>query len=100
MSDRETDFEFDFFEEPATREGSSTERAPRVGPRRPMGPTQVSTRGLLRLVGLVAAVIVLVVVLVVGISSCSGSGTRGTYERYMNEVRTVATTSDQIGNQF
>src|SRR5215471_9999301 len=96
MSD--TDFEFDFFDEPETREGPPTERGQRTGPRRPGGP--VSTQGLLRLVILVAAVIVLVVLLVVGISSCSGSGTKGTYEKYMTNVRQVATQSDAIGKQL
>src|SRR4051812_1786347 len=99
MSERDTDFEFDFFDEPETREGPATERIPRVGPRRPGGPT-VSTQGLLRLVVLVAAVIVLVVLLVVGISSCSGSGARGAYERYMKSVRDVASQSDSIGKQL
>jgi hypothetical protein len=99
MSERDTDFEFDFFDEPETREGPATDRIPRVGPRRPSGPN-VSTQGLLRLVVLVAAVILLVVLLVVGISSCSGSGARGTYERYMSSVRRVAGQSDAIGKQL
>lgn len=101
MSNRETDFEFDFFEEPATREGQPTERVSRLGPRRPGGggPGNMPTQGLMRLAALVAGVILLVVVLVVGISSCSGSE-RGTYERYMSRVAQVATDSDKIGKQL
>src|SRR4051812_3323178 len=99
MSERDTDFEFDFFDDPETREGPATDRIPRVGPRRPGGPG-VSTQGLLRLVVLVAAVILLVVLLVIGISSCSGSGTRGTYERFMKSVRGVGAQSDAIGKQL
>src|SRR5947209_3880338 len=98
MSERDSDFEFDFFEEPESREGPPTERIPRVGPRRP-GPPNVSTQGLLRLVALVAAVIVLVVVLVVAIASCSGSS-KGAYRSYVTKVRDVASSSDAIGRQL
>jgi hypothetical protein len=97
MPDTDTDFEFDFFDEPQTAEGAPTER-PRLGPRRPGGPN-VSQQGLFRLVALVAAIIILVVVLVVGISSCSGSA-KAAYERYLQRVGEVAAGSTAIGKQL
>src|SRR5437588_578136 len=64
MSERDTDIEFDFFEEPETREAARPERPPqRGGPRPPMRTPQGLTP-LLRLVGLIAFAIVIVVLLV------------------------------------
>jgi virulence-associated protein VagC len=99
MSERDTDIEFDFFEdEPATTEAQST-RPARRGPRPPIRPPAGVTP-LLRLIGLIAFAILVVVLLVFAVQSCRGSQKRDTYEDYMGEVDEVARQSQQIGNQL
>ena len=99
MSERDTDIEFDFFEdEPATTEAQST-RPSRRGPRPPIRPPAGVTP-LLRLVGLIAFAILVVVLLVFAVQSCRGSQKRDTYEDYTGEVGEVARQSQQIGNQL
>jgi virulence-associated protein VagC len=99
MSERDTDIEFDFFEdEPATTEAQST-RPSRRGPRPPIRPPAGVTP-LLRLVGLIAFAILVVVLLVFAVQSCRGSQKRDTYENYMDDVGEVARQSDQIGRQL
>ena len=99
MSERDTDIEFDFFEdEPATTEAQST-RPARRGPRPPIRPPAGVTP-LLRLIGLIAFAILVVVLLVFAVDSCRGSQKRDTYEDYMGEVDEVARQSQQIGNQL
>jgi hypothetical protein len=102
MSERETtEIEFDFFEEPATREAARPDRAPRRGrgPRRPPGPPSGLTP-LLRLVGLISLAILVVVLLVFWISSCRGEAKRDRYQSYMSDVEQVAQQSERIGNQL
>jgi virulence-associated protein VagC len=99
MSERDTDIEFDFFEdEPATTEAQST-RPSRRGPRPPIRPPAGVTP-LLRLVGLIAFAILVVVLLVFAVQSCRGSQKRDTYEDYTGEVDEVARQSQQIGTQL
>jgi hypothetical protein len=103
MSDRDNDFEFDFFDEPETREASPTERGPRLGvgagrTAAPRPPLQMTP--LLRLVGLVAFAIVLVVLLVFLVDSCGSSSKRGAYEDYFEQVRAVGRSSEQLGRQL
>jgi hypothetical protein len=99
MSERDTDIEFDFFEdEPATTEAQST-RPARRGGRPPIRPPAGVTP-LLRLVGLIAFAILVVVLLVFAVQSCRGSQKRDTYEDYMGEVGEVARQSQQIGTQL
>jgi virulence-associated protein VagC len=99
MSERDTDIEFDFFEdEPATTEAQST-RPARRGPRPPIRPPAGVTP-LLRLIGLIAFAILVVVLLVFAVDSCRGSQKRDTYEDYTGEVEEVARQSQQIGNQL
>jgi hypothetical protein len=99
MSERDTDIEFDFFEdEPATTE-AQTARPARRGPRPPIRPPAGVTP-LLRLIGLVAFAILVVVLLVFAVDSCRGSQKRDTYENYMGDVDEVATQSQQIGRQL
>jgi len=111
MSERDDDFEFDFFDdEPATQE--ATQRRPAVrprpgggggdGPRRPsvrMRPPQ-GIAPLARLVGLIAFAIFVVVILVFWVSSCRDAGKRNSYESYMEEVGQVAAGSAQIGREL
>ena len=99
MSERDPDIEFDFFEEPAPQEPSGREQGVRRGPRRPVRPP-TGLAPLLRLVGLIAFAILLVVLLVFWIQSCRGENKRNAYEDYMQEVRTVARRSQNIGQQL
>jgi hypothetical protein len=101
MTERDTEIEFDFFEEPATREAVRTERPPRRsrGPRRPQGPPSGLTP-LLRLVGLISFAILIVVLLVFWASSCRGEAKRDRYQGYMQDVQGVADRSERIGAQL
>jgi hypothetical protein len=98
MSERDTDIEFDFFEdEPATTEAQSTRPSRRGRPpiRPPAGITP-----LLRLIGLVAFGILIVVLLVFAVQSCRGSQKQDRYKDYMGDVDEVARQSQQIGTQL
>src|SRR5436189_176432 len=66
MTERDTDIEFDFFEEPETTEAARPERPPGTRPRGPRPPirTPQGVTPLLRLVGLIAFAIVIVLLLV------------------------------------
>ncbi|HEX7254337.1 MAG TPA: hypothetical protein VF236_00255 [Gaiellaceae bacterium] len=101
MTERDTEIEFDFFEEPATREAVRDERPPRRtrGPRRPTGPPSGLTP-LLRLVGLISFAILVVVLLVFWVSSCRGEAKRDRYQGYMQDVQEVADRSERIGSQL
>jgi hypothetical protein len=99
MSERDSDIEFDFFEdEPATTEAQST-RQSRRGTRPPIRPPAGVTP-LLRLIGLIGFAILVVVLLVFAVQSCRGSQKRETYENYMEDVGEVATQSEQIGRRL
>jgi hypothetical protein len=99
MSKRDSDIEFDFFEdEPATTEAQST-RPSRRGGRPPIRPPAGVTP-LLRLVGLIAFAILVVVLLVFAVQSCRGSQKRETYQDYTDQVDEVATQSEQIGRRL
>jgi len=101
MSERDTDIEFDFFDdEPPTQEASRTERVlPRRGPQRPpRGPTNLTP--LLRLIGLIAFAILIVVLLVLWVQSCQEASKEKTYKGYMTKVSEVTGSSQQIGRQL
>jgi hypothetical protein len=99
MSERDTDIEFDFFEdEPATTEAQAA-RPSRRGRRPPIRPPAGVTP-LLRLIGLIAFAILVVVLLVFAVDNCRGSQKRDTYEDYTADVDEVATQSEQIGRQL
>src|SRR5437667_12861961 len=91
MSERDTDIEFDFFDEPETEEASERVRTPRRpppgGPRRPVRPPQ-GLIPMLRLAGLIAFLILAAVLLIVGVRSCASSGKHAKYQRYIQNVRT------------
>jgi hypothetical protein len=111
MTERDSDIEFDFFDEPETQETTQRRRAPRDGggpkgprgprgpQRRPVRPTAEATR-LLRLAGLVAFAIFLVVVLVLVAKSCRSSNKNGEYAGYMRSVQTIAAGSAGVGRQL
>ena len=103
MTERDSDIEFDFFDEPETEEASQRVRTPRRpppgGPRRPIRPPQ-GLIPMLRLAGLIAFLILAVVLLVVGLRGCASSGKHAKYQRYLQDVRAIAKRSDQIGKDL
>jgi hypothetical protein len=99
MSERDSDIEFDFFEDEPTTAEAPADRAARRGGRPPIRPPSGLTP-LLRLIGLIGFAILAVVLLVFAVQSCRGSQKRETYEDYMSEVNEVATQSQQIGRQL
>ena len=107
MSDRESDFEFDFFEEPETREAAGRDRTLRRplggrGPRPPRGPIRprAGFTPLLRLLGLIAFAILIVVLLLVWAQSCQENKKRDAYEKYMTDISAVARDSDRVGREL
>jgi hypothetical protein len=100
MTERDSDIEFDFFDEPETEEATERVRTPRRpppgGPRRPVRPPQ-GLIPMLRLAGLIAFLILAAVLLVVGIRSCASSSKHDKYQAYIQDVRSIAQRSDQIG---
>jgi hypothetical protein len=103
MTERDTDIEFDFFDEPETEEASERVRAPRRqgprGPRRPARPPS-GLIPMLRLAGLIAFVILAVVLLVVAVRGCASDSKHARYENYINAVNRVAHSSTAIGTQL
>ena len=100
MTERDSDIEFDFFDEPETEEATERVRTPRRpppgGPRRPVRTPQ-GLIPMLRLAGLIAFLILAAVLLVVGIRSCASSSKHDKYDAYLQDVRSIAQRSDQIG---
>ena len=103
MTDRGDDIEFDFFDEPETREDARRPRQQRKpsggGPRSPARPPHGFTP-LLRLVGLIAFAILIVVLLVLWVQSCQGAQKHSRYSNYMGKVSTIAHDSDLNGRKF
>ena len=108
MTEREPDFEFDFFEEPETRESAGRERTLRRplggprGPRVPRGPIRprAGFTPLLRLLGLIAFAILIVVLLLLWAQSCQESKKHDAYGDYMEDISAVARESDRIGREL
>jgi len=105
MSERETDIDFDFFDEPETEEATERVRVPRrpsgrpPGPRRPMRTPQ-GFIPMLRLAGLIAFLILAVILLVFLLRGCASSSKKATYSNYMDKVRTLGSESAGIGKQL
>jgi hypothetical protein len=100
MTERDSDIEFDFFDEPETEEATERVRTPRrpppSGPRRP-GRTPQGLIPMLRLAGLIAFLILAAVLLVVGLRGCASSSKHAKYQGYIQDVRSIAQRSDQVG---
>jgi outer membrane murein-binding lipoprotein Lpp len=104
LTERDTDIEFDFFDEPETEEAAERVRTPRRpppprGPRRPVRPP-AGLIPMLRLAGLIAFLILAAVLLVVLARGCASSGKHAKYESYIKDVRDIAAGSTQIGKQL
>lgn len=104
MTERDSDIEFDFFDEPETQETTqrrrgSRDRGPR-GPRRPPLRAPTGLTPLVRLVLLVAFAIFVVVLLVFWVQSCRGASKHNEYADYMNDVRAIASGSAGVGKQL
>jgi hypothetical protein len=97
LSDRENDIEFDFFEEPDTRE--TEERPRRRGPRPPVRPPTGLTP-LLRLIGLISFAILIVLLLVLWINGCREDQRKDAYRDYVENVGEYATQSQRLGRRF
>ena len=111
MSEREPDFEFDFFDEPATEEATGRERTLRRplggprgprGPRTPRGPMRPATGfvPLARLIGLIAFAILIVVLLILWVQSCQEDQQRDAYSDYMTEIAEVGRASERVGREL
>src|ERR671911_949443 len=108
MSEREPDFEFDFFEEPDTREAAGRERTLRRplggprGPRAPRGPIRprAGFTPLLRLLGLIAFAILIVVLLLLWAQSCQENQKRDAYGDYMSDISAVGRDSERVGREL
>ncbi len=106
MSSRDTDFEFDFFEEPETQEASGrSDRSPRRGgrgPRMPRGPIRprAGFTPLLRLLGLIAFAILIVVLLLLWVQSCQEDKKRDAYSSYMTSMKAVGDDSQRVGREL
>src|SRR2546429_616730 len=103
MTERDTDIDFDFFDEPVTEEAAERTRTPRRpppgGPRRPIRPP-AGLIPMLRLAGLIAFLILAAVLLVVAARGCSSSSKHARYQSYLNNVRSIAASSDSVGKDL
>jgi outer membrane murein-binding lipoprotein Lpp len=100
MTERDTDIEFDFFDEPETEEATERVRTPRRpppgGPRRPVRPP-AGIIPMLRLAGLIAFLILAAVLLVVLARGCASSSKHDRCRSYIEEVGQIAANSQQDG---
>jgi hypothetical protein len=105
MTERETDIDFDFFDEPETEEAPEQAGSPRrpsgrpPGGRRPMRTPQ-GFIPMLRLAGLIAFLILAVILIVFLIRGCASSSKHSRFSSYMDKATTLANESEGIGKQL
>jgi len=103
VTERDSDIEFDFFDEPETEEATERVRTPRRppprGPRRPVRPPS-GLIPMLRLAGLIAFLILAAVLLVVLARGCASSSKHDRYAKYIEDVRGIAGRSGEIGKEL
>jgi outer membrane murein-binding lipoprotein Lpp len=103
MTERDSDIEFDFFDEPETEEATERVRTPRRppprGPRRPVRPP-AGIIPMLRLAGLIAFLILAAVLLVVLARGCASNSKHDRYDSYIGDIRGIAARSTQIGKEL
>ncbi|TMK72304.1 MAG: hypothetical protein E6G50_04175 [Actinobacteria bacterium] len=105
MSERDTDIEFDFFDEPETEEATERVRPPRrpAGGGPPPRQRMRTPQGfipMLRLAGLIAFLILAVIVLVFVLKGCASSSKHAKYSNYMEKMTTIGNDSAQLGKQL
>ena len=105
MTERDTDIEFDFFDEPETEEATERTRVPRRPPRDGPPPRQRvrAPQGfipMLRLAGLIAFLILAVIVLIFLLKGCASSSKHARYSNYMEKMTTIGNDSAQLGKQL
>jgi len=105
MTERESDIEFDFFDEPETEEATERVRPPRrpVGGGPPPRSRMRTPQGfipMLRLAGLIAFLILAVIVLNLLLRGCASSSKHSTYSNYMDKMRVIGGDSAQLGRQL
>jgi hypothetical protein len=105
MSERDTDIEFDFFDEPETEEATERARPPRRPPGGGPPPRQRmrTPQGfipMLRLAGLIAFLILAVIVVVFLLKGCASSSKHARYSNYMDKMTTIGNDSTQLGKQL
>ncbi|HVM16936.1 MAG TPA: hypothetical protein VM290_05105 [Gaiellaceae bacterium] len=109
MTERSSDIEFDFFDEPPTEEAPRFRlrgargdgrggRPPRRPPDRPRGPAGLTP--VLRIAGAVAIGIVFVVAMTAWIQGCRSDAKRDTYRQYMEALSAIASDSEQVGEEL
>ena len=105
MTERESDIEFDFFDEPETEEATERVRPPRrpAGGGPPPRSRMRTPQGfipMLRLAGLIAFLILAVIVVIFLLRGCASSSKHSTYSNYMDEMRVIGGDSAQLGRQL
>jgi hypothetical protein len=105
MTERDTDIEFDFFDEPETEEATERVRVPRRPPGDGPPPRQRmrAPQGfipMLRLAGLIAFLILAVIVLIFLLKGCASSSKHARYSNYMEKMTTIGNDSAQLGKQL
>src|SRR5947199_10413603 len=105
MTERDTDIDFDFFDEPETEEATERVRLPGRSPGGPRGPRRPMRAPsgfipMLRLAGLIAFLILAVLLIVFAVRGCASDSKHSTYANYMAKVDPIATSSAQIGRQL
>jgi hypothetical protein len=105
MTERDTDIEFDFFDEPETEEATQRRRIPPRGPdgprrpsRPPRGPTQLTP--LLRLILLIVFGIFLLVLFGYFIQGCVGESKTRRYQSYMADMTQLSKSSDSVAREL
>jgi hypothetical protein len=99
MSERDSDIEFDFFDEGETSEATQAERPRRRGGRPPVRPPTGLTP-LLRLIGLISFAILVVVLLVFWVNSCREDRRKDAYRDYVEKITTLANDSQALGRNL
>src|SRR4051812_49911154 len=101
MTERDTDIEFDFFDEPETEEATERVRTPRRqtprGPRRPVRPPS-GLIPMLRLAGLIAFVILAVALFVFPLRGCAAASKHGRFASRTARTRKGARSSTSDGS--
>lgn len=102
MTERDTDIEFDFFDEPETEEATQRRRTPPRGPGGPRRPSRAPTEltPLLRLILLIVFAIFLLVLFGYFVQGCLGESKTNRYQSYMQDVAQLARSSEGVAREL